>query len=285
MSIFGNAAAAFYQVVKDGGGAKPQESNLKFTGSGVTVTDSAPDTVVDISPTDTDFYQTIKNPAGVAQTQRSVFKFTGAPVTVSDIAGETVIDITVSDTDFYQTVKDPSGTAVTQRSVLKFTGSGISSVADSGGETVVTVTSGSVSPGDVTVASQTIEADVSANHTLTDDTAEHSRVSTTFTVASGAVALLITYEAFYECDGPSTNVLKLNLYFDGSKVRVCEFGDNVAGGGFVVWAPVMSWLVLSPASGARVVEVKEQKSASGSVWTDLANAVGGAKLTCIELKV
>ena len=88
-------------------------------------------------PVDLDFYQTVKDSAGSAQTPRAVLKFTGS-LSVADAGGETV----VTDADFNQTIKDPAGSASTQRSVLKFTGSGINSVSDVGGETVVDVSGG-----------------------------------------------------------------------------------------------------------------------------------------------
>lgn len=85
-------------------------------------------------------YTTIQD-EGSGLTQRTTLNFIGNAVSAVDNAGSTRTDVTISTGSSYNTVKQPGGTAVTQRGTIKFVSSGLASVsvADTAGETVVTI--------------------------------------------------------------------------------------------------------------------------------------------------
>lgn len=78
-------------VIEDEGTPLTQRANLNFVGAGVTVTDSAPDTVVTI-PGGGHVIQD----EGVSLTQRTNLNFVGAGVTVTDDAGNDQTDVTIA---------------------------------------------------------------------------------------------------------------------------------------------------------------------------------------------
>lgn len=90
----GTGASVDGHVIQDEGVDMPQRAKLNFVGAGVTVTNEAGGTQVDISGGG----HAIED-EGTPITQRSTLNFTGAGVTVTDDAGKTKVDIPGGVTD------------------------------------------------------------------------------------------------------------------------------------------------------------------------------------------
>ncbi|CAB4175637.1 hypothetical protein UFOVP972_290 [uncultured Caudovirales phage] len=121
-----------YNTIKDEGTILPQRSTIKFTGTGVTASDVAGETVVNI-PIQT-AYKTAQD-EGSSLTQRDTINFIGGGVTVTDTGVKTQVSIPTQQA--YTTIQE-EGSSLTQQSVIDFQGAGITA-SDGVGKTIITV--------------------------------------------------------------------------------------------------------------------------------------------------